>query len=482
MGDGHHLDNTNDDFIDHENKMQISDSDELDPAVELLDPPPTIADDIPDKFSGWGLCCVIGVFMLSANTWGSNSAYALYLQHYLSDDVFPGSDKYDFGIIGGLTFGSGLVFAPIINFFVGKLGFRPILATGIVLQLAGTLLASFSTKLWQIYLTQGVLDGVALALMFVPIIVIVPQWFKGGPGGKRNLALGICASGSGVGGIIYNIGLEPLLKNKSFRWSLRAQAIITAGLNCIAFFLLKTRNDHIKPVFKVYDRLVWGSFGYFCLFFWVMFTLLGYVVLMYNLGDFTRSLGYSSTDASTVSTMVAVGIIYGRPAIGRIGDIIGPINITIIASWFVALFTWAMWIPCRNLATVIVFALMVGSLMGTIWVTMAPISAHIFGLKKLGIAMSVCWICVGIFGFVSPIIGLALKKNGPTSPTQYQPPAIFVGCCYFVAGLALYILRSWVLQRNAKLDEDSTEDDLLLIRVPLKDVAYGCINFKMGKA
>ncbi|KAG0681783.1 hypothetical protein C6P40_005399, partial [Pichia californica] len=201
-----------------------------------------------------------------------------------------------------------------------------------------------------------VMSGVGMALICVANVNIVPQWFKGGPGGKRNFAMGFQAAGSGFGGIIYNIGLQKLLRNRTFRWSLRAQAIICVGLNILALCLVKSRNSSIKPVYKVYDRLVWKNFGCQCLVIWIMFTLFGYVVLMYNLGDFTRSLGYSSHQASIVSTMVAVGIIYGRPSVGRVGDIIGPINVTICASWLVALFCWAMWIPCRNYATAIVFA------------------------------------------------------------------------------------------------------------------------------
>lgn len=448
--------------------------------IETLDQRPYV-DEIPDKFSGWGLCAVIAVGIFSANSWGSNAAYALYLQHYLSDDIFPGADKYDFGIIGGLTFGAGLAFAPLINLMVGKFGYKPVVAVGILIQLAGTLLASFSTELWQIYCTQGLMTGIGLGVLFVPVLIIVPQWFKGGPGGKRNLALGLVASGSGMGGVIYNIGLSKLLKEKSFRWSLRAQAIMCFGLNIIAFFLIKSRNAHIKPSFKVYDRLVWHCFGYLCMVIWIIFTLFGYIVLMYNLGDFTRSLGYSSNDSSIVSTMVAVGIIYGRPLVGLLGDIIGPINVTIIASWIVAILTWAMWIPCRNLPTAIVFALLVGSLMGTIWLTMATISASIVGLKKLGVAMAICWSTTGIFGFVSPIIGLSLKKNGPTSPTQYQPAAIFVGLSYFVAGLSLYVLRAWVINRNEKLEEDDDDDQLLMKQISASEVIQTMIHPSLQK-
>ncbi|TID31244.1 hypothetical protein CANINC_000187 [Pichia inconspicua] len=438
-----------------------------------------IIEDIPDKFSGWGLTSLIGCVIFNFNTWGANSAYALYLQEYLNSDTFENGDKYDYAMIGGLAFGTGLTFSPIINFMIGKLGLKVTIFIGIILYFVAIMLASFSVNLWQIYCTQGVFSGVGMAMICVSNINILPQWFKGGPGGNRNLAMGIQAAGSGFGGIVYNIGLQPLLKSKSFRWSLRAQAIMCLGLNLIALMLVKSRNWQIQPVYKVYDRLIWRNFGCLALVVWIMFTLLGYVVLMYNLGDFTRSLGYDSKEASVVSTMVAVGIIYGRPIVGYFGDIIGPINVTIIASWLVTLFTWAMWIPCRNYATTIAFALIVGSLMGTIWLTMAGINASITGLKKFGIAMSVSWVASGIFGFVSPIIGIALKKSGPIRPEQYQPTAIFTGLSYFMAGISLLVIRGWLIARNAKLQTKTklSEDDILAISVSFSETFHNMFSY-----
>lgn len=453
------------------NHMANHDDDEVfDNKLERIDSVKSINDEIPDKFTGWGLTSVIGCAIFNFNTWGANSAFSLYLQTYLRDDIFEDASKYSYAIIGGLAFSSGLCFSPLINFAVGKLGIKVTILIGICIYFVAIMLASYSTKLWELYCTQGVLSGIGMALVCVSNVNIVPQWFKGGPGGKRNLAMGFQAAGSGLGGIVYNIGLQPLLENRSFRWSLRAQAIMCLGLNLLALLMVKSRAASIKPVYKVYDRLVWTNFGCLCLVVWIMFTLFGYVVLMYNLGDFTRSLGYSQEQASVVSTMVSVGIIYGRPTVGFIGDKIGPINVTIFASWLVALFTWAMWIPCRNYATAIVFAMFVGSLMGTIWLTMAGINASIVGLKKLGIAMSISWIGSGAFGFASPIIGIALRKNGPQSPTEYQPASIFVGLCYFAAGVSLVVCRGWLISRNAKLDENAeTEDEMLGIRVTTKE-------------
>ncbi|VEU19949.1 DEKNAAC100309 [Brettanomyces naardenensis] len=434
--------------------------------------------EIPDKFSGWGLLSTIGCALMNFNTWGSNSAYALYLQQYINGDMFPGASKIDFGAIGGLTFGSGVILAPFINYSVGFLGLKTTILIGTLVQFLGVMLASFSTKLWQLYCTQGVLQGIGMALVAVPSVVVVPQWFKGGPGGKRNLATGLQTAGSGIGGIVYNIGMEPILTKHGWHWALRTQAIMCLVLNLVAILLIKSRDDKVKPIYKVYDKVVFSTFGSQVMMIWELFTLLGYVVLMYNLGDFTRSMGYGTNQASIVSTMISVGIIYGRPIVGKIADIIGPIQATIIASWLVGFFAFAMWLPCKNFATALVFAMFEGSLMGTIWLTMPTINGAVIGLRKFGIGMSMSWIAVASSGLVSPIIGISLKSGGPPSRTQYRDPNIFVGCCYIGAGLALCVLRGWIIVRNRLATEAKEEDDRLKVRVPIKE---GFLNiFKFG--
>ncbi|QPG76409.1 hypothetical protein FOA43_003798 [Brettanomyces nanus] len=437
-----------------------------------------INDEIPDTFTGWGLLSTIGCTIFNFNTWGSNSAYALYLQEYIHGNLFPGTSEVQFGAIGGLTFGSGLIFAAFINHMIGYFGLRQTIIAGAVVQFAGAMLASFSTKLWQLYCTQGVLQGIGMAMVAVPMVTIVPQWFKGGPGGKRNLAVGIQSAGSGIGGIVYNIGMEPILKQRGWHWALRTQAIICIVLNLIAVMMVKARDEHIKPIFKIYDKKVFSSFGCMVMMVWEMFTLLGYVTLMYTLGDFTRSLGYGAQQGSIVSTMVSVGIIYGRPIVGQFADIFGPVQTAILASWLTSLLVFAMWLPCKNYATAIAFALLEGSIMGTIWITMPTINGEVIGLQKFGIGMSLTWIAVGSSGLVSPIISIALKSSTSEGRSQYRDPTIFVGCCYFGAGLTLCVLRGWIIVRNELTPNLNSEKETLKVRVPPKQALRGF--FRLG--
>ncbi|GMF02093.1 unnamed protein product [Ambrosiozyma monospora] len=235
----------------------------------------------PDKFSGWGLACIFACMIFNFNTWGANSAWALYLQYYLTTDSYPGTGKIDFGIIGGLCFGSGLTFAPLVVMLQGKLGMKTMIIIGVLIQFLALMLASYATQLWHIYCTQGLLMGFSLALIAIPNTAALPQWFSGGPNGKRNIAMGIAAAGSGLGGIVYNSGYQPLLQNHGIGWCIRAQAIMCLGLNVIACILIKSRDNAVKPTIKVFDKAIWTSFGCVSIIAWAMFTMFGYVTLIW---------------------------------------------------------------------------------------------------------------------------------------------------------------------------------------------------------
>ncbi|CDK29196.1 unnamed protein product [Kuraishia capsulata CBS 1993] len=423
--------------------------------------------EVPDGGYGWVI--VLACFFFNISTWGSNAGYAIYLAHYLNNNTFPGATKIDFGIVGGIVFGCGLPLAPLYNYMVGRIGLKSVIVIGITIQLAGTLLASFSTKYWQILLTQGACEGVGMSMVALTNVNLLPQWFRK----KRSTAIGFAAAGSGMGGIIFNLPMQQIINKHGFRWSLRVQAIMCASLSVIGLFLARSREKHIRPVYKIYDRQVWRCFGIWLEVIYLMLTMLGYVVLMYNLADFTRSLGYTAQQGSVVSTMVSVGSLTIRPFCGRILDYYGPVNVSIFLHAIVGVFAIAMWIPIRNLASAIIFAFIEGGMMGTLWIAMPPVTAKIVGLRKMGVGLAVNWIFLGVAGFVSPIIGIDLKSkdiDGHSFPAQYRNPAIFVGCVYFGSAIALLIMRGWIIARSKLADERfgarEEDQDSLEISVP----------------
>ncbi|KAG0180950.1 hypothetical protein DFQ29_009771 [Apophysomyces sp. BC1021] len=88
--------------------------------------------------------------------------------------------------------------SPFSQILISFIGTRWGLAIATVLCTTGLELASLSTKIWQLYLTQGFLYGAGASIIFYAAMSSVSQWFSK----KKGLALGIISSGSCIGGVI----------------------------------------------------------------------------------------------------------------------------------------------------------------------------------------------------------------------------------------------------------------------------------------
>jgi MFS family permease len=57
---------------------------------------------------------------------------------------------------------------------------------------------SQTSSIWQLYLFFGVLIGIGIGGVFIPLISVIPRWFIK----RRSLMTGIAVSGIGVGAIV----------------------------------------------------------------------------------------------------------------------------------------------------------------------------------------------------------------------------------------------------------------------------------------
>ncbi|KAL6453404.1 MCH2 Probable transporter MCH2 [Candida maltosa Xu316] len=442
---------------------------ELQREEEEVDADPNI-----DRGYAWVICFACVLFNFS--TYGMNSGFAIYFATYVNQGTFPGATKIDYAYIGGLAFGAGLLFSPVITVLMGLLGFRTVLIIGNCLQFTSLMLASWSTKLWQLYLTQGVMQSFGLAFLGIPATTILPQYFKK----KRVLAGGIGAAGSGLGGIVFNLAMQKVVDEKGVPWALRAQSIIAFGLIWIAIILAKSKADTHNIQFKFFDVNIVKTAPFWMLIFFVITCIFGYVILLYTLSNFTTSLGYTERQGSYASALVQVGSCVGRPIVGLISDRFGGATVACVGYYIVGIFCLAMWIPARNLATVLVFAVIQGSLMGAIYGMSAPLMARLFGIKKMNIVFAQAWTIMGVAGIWSPVIGVKLTSGSGAGldPTRYVNCAIFTGVCFMACATALLLIRGYVKSRDKIMEEQGHTDSDLLdytgVSVPFFSVFTHC--------
>jgi MFS family permease len=90
----------------------------------------------------------------------------------------------------------GLMFVGVLSGRLLDAGYlRTQLCAGIFLELLGMMMTSFSTKYWQILVSQGICVGLGAGLLYLPSVVVPSQYFSS----KIMLVTGIVATGSSMG-------------------------------------------------------------------------------------------------------------------------------------------------------------------------------------------------------------------------------------------------------------------------------------------
>ncbi|OQE25826.1 hypothetical protein PENFLA_c008G03611 [Penicillium flavigenum] len=238
------------------------------------------------------------------------------------------------------------------------------LALGVFLETAALLGASWSTEIWQLYLSQGVCFGWGLGMQYLSTTYLIPQWFEK----HRSLAAGICTAGTGTGGIIYSLATHAMLARFGIPWSYRILAIVQLVVNAICVLVIRDRRPQGVRAYqmpKINFRLY----------------------LRYEI-----SVGLTSTQGSIVTAVMNIGQMFGRPTVGLLSDRIGRINMAAFATCIGGLLCLLLWVFALTYASLTIFALFAGIFFGTFWTVVGPLGAEVVCLDDLQSGLTIMWL------------------------------------------------------------------------------------------
>ncbi|KAI9933932.1 hypothetical protein ASPWEDRAFT_35915 [Aspergillus wentii DTO 134E9] len=416
--------------------------------LEYFDPSNVATqEDIPPD-GGYGWVCTICVFLINAHTWGVNSAWGVFLDHYLSESTFPGATELQYALIGGLSISQSLLVSPLVAISTRKLGTRITLLIGAFVVCASLLGASFASQIWHLFLSQGLCFGYGMGFLYVPATAILPQWFSK----RRSLVLGIGSAGAGIGGLAYNLGSGAAIESLGLQWTYRLLALCTLVMNFICSILLKDRNTVVKPKDKAFDYREYGRVQVLLVVSWGFLTELGFIVLLYSLPNYATSIGLTARQGSVVSALLNLGLTIGRPLIGYYSDIVGRINMATLMTTVCGVLCLAVWVPAKSYPVLLIFALLSGCVTGTFWTCAAPVLAEVVGMQRLPSAWGmICFSLVLPTTFAEPI---ALQM---ASTSGYLASQIFVGCMFLGGAASTWALRSWKIheiEEKARIERE----------------------------
>lgn len=331
-----------------------------------------------------------------------------------------------------------------MTYITRTLGLHTPLVIGVVLQTTGFVAASFATKIWHLYLSQGICVGVGVGFLFIPSVAVTSQWFSK----KRSLANSINSAGSGLGGIIISFATRPMIENLSLPWALRIIGIISGCMNLIATLVIRSRNGVVKPPMHPFDVRLLRKVDNVLLLGWGFFSMLGYITLIYSMSDFARSIGLSNSQASTITALLQLGTAIGRPIVGVLSDRFGRIRVAFLATFLNFVTIFAFWLPSRSYGLTIFFAIFNGGIVGVFWMTVSPLCAEVAGLRQLPSLLSLMWATLVLPTTFSEVVALKIRRSAADRPYLY--PQIYCGLVYAVASACLAVL--WTRQRRRKLN------------------------------
>lgn len=343
-------------------------------------------DEPPD--GGYGWVCVACTFFINAHTWGINSSYGVFLAYYLSNHYYPGASALEYAFIGGLSISQALLVAPVATYITRVYGTRTTLLLGVTLETIALIGASFTHQVWQLFLSQGICFGFGMGLLFVGCVGIIPQWFTK----KRSLANGIGTAGSGLGGMMYSLATNAMIDSLGVGWAFRILGIVACAVNVVCALLIRDRNKAIGATQLAFDYTLFKRREFWLLLGWGFFSMMGYITLLFSLPNYATSIGLSSYQGSIVGAVLNLGQGLGRPLVGIFSDQTGRINIAGACTFICGLFCFIIWIFAKSFGVLVFFAIIVGTVAGTFWTTIAPVGAEVVGLKELPSALSITWI------------------------------------------------------------------------------------------
>ena len=372
------------------------------------------------------------------NTWGYINSFGVFQTYYVTALTHSPSDK--------TWVASVQIF---LLFFIGTFSgratdyglFRMTFLTGSVFQVLGIFMTSLCTNYWQLFLAQGICTGLGNGLIFCPALALLSTYFSK----KRSLAIGIAASGTATGGLVYPVIVQQLLPKIGFPWTVRVLGFVMLAVSLITLAFTKPR----LPPRKSGPIVEWSAFrelpytlfaiGMF-LNFWALY------FAFYYIGSFGQNV-LSITNSNSINNILilnGVGI-FGRIIPNHLADrCFGPLN-TLIPFAFVTGLLLYCWAAVTSVDSLTVFAVFYGLFAAGIQgLFPATVSSLTTDLSKAGVRMGMVFSAVSFASLTgSPLAGsLIQSENGEYFDAQMWAGSALMGGFAFLMASRVAI-KGW---------------------------------------
>ena len=319
-----------------------------------------------------------------------------------------------FGITLLLFFGLGVVSGPLAD----RVGARRLVVVGGGLVAAGLALTSQVDSIYAGYATIGVGVGVGGGMIASPMYSTAGGWFHR----RRALAMGLVASGNGLGTLLLVPFTESLIDANGWRSAYLRLAVVDLVLFAIAAALIARPPGldapppaiaHMKAVMRIDAFRIMFVTG--LLFSVSLFIAFAFVV------DFATDEGISSDRAALLIGIIGATSIVGRLGITALSGRLPAVRLLqgCLAAQPVAFLLWL--VSDGAYPVLVAFAVTMGVAYGG-FVALGPeVAAVLFGTVGLGGTIGLTFLGAGLGGLLGPTSAgfLADASDGQVVPIVF---------------------------------------------------------------
>lgn len=386
--------------------------------------------------------------------------YGVFQEYYSSNWTLQGSHEVT-GIIGTTSNGVMYLSMPfLLALFTRRWAHRRQTAAlcGAALTCISFLLSSFSTHVWHLVATQGVMAALGCALIYSPTTLSLGEWFNTS---NRAVAYGVVLSCKNIVGSACPFLLRGLLDRYGFRTTLKIWTAIAAGTSILAIFLVPTHPLSISSSSYRTRKISWQFLKHQTFYIYSVAIILqsaGYGIPQTYLNTYAHEVTLlSQTSATLLLTLFNIPGIVASSFFGYLSDNkrfpLSATTVTAISAVSSALSAFLLWglTSQGSMALLVMFSITFGFFAGGYSATWGGVinelereAAHRNEAIDTGMLYGLLNGARGI-GYVSGgLVGVPLLKAGSTSAvgsfgygTTYGPLIIFTGLSSVFGGWGL---------------------------------------------
>ncbi|TET26415.1 MAG: MFS transporter [Dehalococcoidia bacterium] len=391
----------------------------------------------------YGYIVVVVAFFIMTLTWGTFSVFGVFFKPLLAEfgwtrAMTSGAFSFSFILIGLLS--------VVMGRLTDRFGPRIVItACGAFLGLGYLLMSQIGT-IWHFYLVYGVIIGVGMSGVYIPLVSTIARWFAR----RRGVMTGIALSGIGFGVLVVPLIVNWLIAAYDWRTAYAVVGIAVLILTILAAQFLRREPSRMGQTpygegevkeqglnLEARELSLWEAMHtsqlwmlggmFFCFSF-------GLYISLVHIVPHATELGISAASAANILATIGGVSIVGRLVMGVFADKRGNKLALIVA--FAVLAIALFWLQLASEAWMLyLFAALFGFAYGGLAPLESPLVAELFGLSSHGVILGV----VGL-GFMLAAVTGPVLAGGMFDVTGSYSLAFLACAIVSVIGLILALL------------------------------------------